>query len=202
MTIKDSLDILGINNIADESDDSLRKLYRKLIIKYHPDNYNGNEDKAKDISIAYKIVKDAIRKINTFEKVNRSKNYEIIGLDSLITLYRDKEVCINNTCKKMSLGDLHNNGALLIFDWLIGINGIYEQFSSIALWNKEDKYKIHSDIYVGRIDEECNIKIKFYGIEKEYTIKSDSIRLNIVLDYNVHIEINVNKKLRCENDKD
>ena len=58
MIIK-NLWFLGVNQNASEQE--IKKAYRKLAMKYHPDKCNGDktkEDKFKNISNAYDILKD------------------------------------------------------------------------------------------------------------------------------------------------
>jgi len=59
MADKDFYEILGVGR--DASDDELKKSYRKLAMKYHPDRNQGNlesEKKFKETSAAYEILKD------------------------------------------------------------------------------------------------------------------------------------------------
>jgi molecular chaperone DnaJ len=59
MAGKDFYEILGIGKSA--SQDEIKKAYRKLAIKYHPDKNPGNkeaEEKFKEISAAFEILKD------------------------------------------------------------------------------------------------------------------------------------------------
>ena len=56
---KDYYKILGVNN--DASQDEIKKAYRKLAIKYHPDRNPDNkeaEDKFKEIAEAYSVLSD------------------------------------------------------------------------------------------------------------------------------------------------
>ena len=51
---KDYYKILGVEKIADEEE--IKKAYRKLAHKYHPDKAGGNESKFKEINEAYQIL--------------------------------------------------------------------------------------------------------------------------------------------------
>jgi molecular chaperone DnaJ len=60
MADKDFYDILGVGRSA--SDDEIKKSYRKLAMKYHPDRNQGDaesEKKFKEASGAYEILKDS-----------------------------------------------------------------------------------------------------------------------------------------------
>ncbi len=60
MNYKDYYKILGINKKA--SQDEIKKAYRKLALKYHPDKNSGDkhaEERFKEISEAYKVLGDA-----------------------------------------------------------------------------------------------------------------------------------------------
>ncbi len=56
MTKRDYYEILGIGKSA--SDDEIKKAFRKLAVKYHPDKDGGDEEKFKEINEAYEVLKD------------------------------------------------------------------------------------------------------------------------------------------------
>ena len=60
---KDYYKILGVRRIA--TDDELKKAYRKLALKYHPDKNQdpGAEDKFKEIAEAYDVLSDRELKV-------------------------------------------------------------------------------------------------------------------------------------------
>ena len=53
---KDFYEILGVNKNA--SDDEIKKAYRKLAHKYHPDKTGGDAEKFKEINSAYQVLSD------------------------------------------------------------------------------------------------------------------------------------------------
>jgi curved DNA-binding protein len=62
MQFKDYYEILGVK--PDASDADIKRAYRKLARKYHPDvsKESGAEDKIKEVNEAYEALKDAERR--------------------------------------------------------------------------------------------------------------------------------------------
>jgi len=54
---KDYYNILGITKGADDKE--IKKAYRKLANKYHPDKPNGSEEKFKEVAEAYSVLSDS-----------------------------------------------------------------------------------------------------------------------------------------------
>jgi DnaJ-class molecular chaperone len=70
--MSDYYNILGVNKTA--TSDEIKKAYRKLAIKYHPDKNPGDksaEEKFKEISEAYEVLSDekTRREYDQFGKV-------------------------------------------------------------------------------------------------------------------------------------
>ena len=53
---KDYYNILGVSKSA--SQDELKKAFRKLAHKYHPDKQGGDEEKFKEVNEAYQVLSD------------------------------------------------------------------------------------------------------------------------------------------------
>ena len=65
MAKRDYYDVLGVNKSA--SKDEIKKAYRKLALKFHPDKTKGDkasEEKFKEASESYHILSDEKRKAN------------------------------------------------------------------------------------------------------------------------------------------
>ena len=60
--------ILGVNENANGNE--IKKAYRSMSFKYHPDKNNGNDDKFKTINEAYEVLSDPIKKENYDMKMN------------------------------------------------------------------------------------------------------------------------------------
>src|SRR5690606_22343203 len=56
MTKRDYYEVLGVDKAA--SADEIKKAFRKLAVKYHPDKDSGDEVKFKEASEAYEVLKD------------------------------------------------------------------------------------------------------------------------------------------------
>ena len=57
MSKRDYYDVLGV--AKDASADEIKKAFRKLAVKYHPDKEGGDETKFKEANEAYEVLKDA-----------------------------------------------------------------------------------------------------------------------------------------------
>jgi curved DNA-binding protein len=82
MEYKDYYKILGVSKNATQDD--IKKAYRKLALKYHPDKNSGNkasEDKFKDIGEAYEVLKDPEKRKQYDHLGANWKQYQHAGFD-------------------------------------------------------------------------------------------------------------------------
>jgi curved DNA-binding protein len=80
---KDYYKILGVGKNASEKD--LKKAYRKLALKYHPDKNKGDkaaEEKFKEINEAYAVLSDA----------GKRKQYDLFGSDQFSRRYTQEDI--------------------------------------------------------------------------------------------------------------
>jgi molecular chaperone DnaJ len=120
---KDYYDILGVNR--DSTKDEIKKAYRKLALKYHPDKNQGNieaEAKFKEISEAYDTISDDEKrsKYDRYGHTDGFSGFSNFGADDIFQNFRD----MFNFSKKGSYtdGNLRINVTLNINDVLNGVN--------------------------------------------------------------------------------
>src|SRR5574343_415238 len=106
--MKDFYKILGVER--NSSEDEIKKAYRKLAVKYHPDKNQGNkeaEEKFKEIAEAYDTLGDAEKKRNydTFGTSNpNSGGFNPFGqghgfsMDDIFSQFRSEERRVGKEC--------------------------------------------------------------------------------------------------------
>ena len=77
MSKRDYYEVLGVAKTA--SDDEIKKAYRKLAMKYHPDRNQG--DKAKQAEEQFKEVKEAYEMLSDSQKRAAYDQYGHAGVD-------------------------------------------------------------------------------------------------------------------------
>jgi DnaJ-class molecular chaperone len=137
----DLYDILEINRNATIYE--IKKAYRKLALIYHPDKPTGNEEKFKQINIAYEILIDSNKK-NNYDKLNKTKKIELFSL-----LNKLIKSSWNNFIKSSIFDKLDINKLINVFyENDINVNDIFSNFLNIK-----------SDIYVS-LEEKYNNKCR------------------------------------------
>ena len=130
MTKRDYYDVLGISKSS--SKDEIKKAYRKLALKYHPDKTKGDkksEEKFKEASEAYHILSDEKRKNNydqfghaAFEGAGSGQGFGGFDTSSFSDIFEDffGDFGGNNTSRRSS-----NRGNDLRYDININLKDAY-----------------------------------------------------------------------------
>lgn len=109
---KDYYEILGVSKTA--SEEEVKKAYRKLALKYHPDRNPGNkeaEEKFKSINEAYAVLSDS----------KKRKEYDTYGMGGFQQRYSEEDIF-----RGFNVGDLFRDlgfGGRDIFSIIFGKEG-------------------------------------------------------------------------------
>ena len=125
MSGKDYYQLLGISKSA--SAQEIKKAYRKMALKYHPDQNKGNKEaeaKFKEISEAYAVLSDPEKK----------KQYDMFGADGFQSRYSQEDIFRNfdfgSIFSDMGFGGpgRGRGGGANIFSQIFGNMGQSQQF--------------------------------------------------------------------------
>jgi molecular chaperone DnaJ len=151
MTKRDYYEILGLSKNASKTD--IKKAYRKLALKYHPDKNPSKEaeEKFKEISEAYAVLYDD-------EKRNLYDMYGHAGIDQQFTQ--------EDIFRGADFGDIFRGmGFDIGFDF--GFDDIFERFFGHRTgYNRRNHRRRGADL---RYDIEINLEQAYNGLES--TIK-------------------------------
>ena len=96
---KNYYNILQLNKNA--TIDDIKKSYKKLALKHHPDRNNGNEEKFKEITEAYEVLSDPQKKHQYDNPVPKF---------NMVNMNRGMHVDISNIMRHMNnMNNLHTN---------------------------------------------------------------------------------------------
>ncbi len=112
MSATDYYKIIGVNKNA--SDDDIKKAYRKLAMKYHPDRSGSSkaaEEKFKSISEAYAVLSDK----------EKRKQYDMFGSNGFQQRYSQEDIFrgfdLNNILREFGFGGGGRSGDNIRFDF-------------------------------------------------------------------------------------
>ena len=140
MNLRDACDIFNISDIGHESHETLKKKYRKLMVRYHPDNF-GNSKIAMEIGEAYRLLKKIVDVQGEINKISDA-SISIIDLDEIT----DCEV--RNKLNK----NLYKNPYIMI-NTRYCIDGLWNIAVSILKYDIYDRYTVEIEIMTDNIEE-------------------------------------------------
>ena len=145
MTKQDYYDILGIDKNADKK--QIKKAYRKLALKYHPDKNPSKEaeEKFKEISEAYAVLSDD-------EKRQMYDQYGHAGID--------QQFSSEDIFRGADFGDIFRG---MGFDF----NDIFSQFFGGGGFSPRRQRRRGADL---RYDMEISLEDAYYGLETEIQV--------------------------------
>ncbi len=171
MDYKDYYKVLGVSKTATQ--DEIKKAYRKLAIKYHPDKNKGNkqaEEKFKEVAEANDVLSDP-EKRRKYDELgnnwNRYQNYSQPGSGGYQQAYYNR----GGSGQGFSgdLGDLFGSGG--------GFSDFFNMFfggSSEARYTRQQEKGANLQTHL-----ELSLEEAFFGTSKIIDLGDEKIRLNI-----------------------
>jgi len=138
MTKKDYYEVLGIGK--DSSKEEIKKSYKKLAIKYHPDK-GGDAEKFKEISEAYAVLSDE----------DKRKKYDQFGHDGFDQRYSQEDIF-----RGANFED--------IFSEIFGNNGFGDNLFDMFFGGRRRREHRGNDLHY---EIEINFEEAAFGAEKE-----------------------------------
>lgn len=205
---KDYYKILEINRNA--SEDDIKKSYRKLALKYHPDRCKepGSEEKFKEISEAYSIL----------SVPDKKKQYDVMGSTDDFNFDEEDSFSIFNNIFKQHLNSFMN----MQYENEINIDNIFNNLSGGKFSNPFSFGNVHIKVhtfqssdsnidsnienFINPFDLINNLNEKedntaFIKEKKQKLKKPDNININITVSFediynekNINIPIKRNRK--------
>lgn len=179
MELHEALEIFGFKDGEDIDSTELKKRYRKLAFKYHPD-HGGDTDKFKDINEANSML---LNRLKIFEQIKRFKESQkvhaaIISLKDYISLYNGNTFKLSDgyILKK---GNVKSNRIFIEIPYSIDISGYVIKSSTIVLYRIDDKYEIYVDIPDVDITQERDVKIQMLDKQMQFKMIGYTMAINL-----------------------
>lgn len=179
MELHEALEIFGFKDGEDIDSTELKKRYRKLAFRYHPD-HGGDADKFKDINEANSML---LNRLKIFEQIKRFKESQkvhaaIISLKDYISLYNGNTFKLSDgyILKK---GNVKSNRIFIEIPYSIDISGYVIKSSTIVLYRIDDKYEIYVDIPDVDITQERDVKIQMLDKQMQFKMTGYTMAINL-----------------------
>lgn len=209
MDIIQATELFNIDNLMDETMKTLKSRYRKLMLKYHPDNC-GNEKVAQSITEAYSILESSVQSIESYNKLFELKEQEsekltsIVTLEMLIQLYEGQNFVVNKQLETgiktydINRGNFRKYNIFILSNLQLEHNGIRYNFSNIEPWSVGEEFNVYCNINIPSslgINSKEHIKIIVNDNIREFDMTKQLMLIKQTLKFNIKLNINIKKIL-------
>ena len=185
----------SIDEFKAEGEKRLKKKWRKLILRNHPDSAGRDEELAKvltkrtkEIRDAYETLKNLLKETNKVKISSNPKFYvHIVDLEEILKIYKGQsKTAMTNSGDTISDIEIYN-GKVKVFikiPIVYFVDGVQYNEIGYVQFTKDKVYKVCMEFQDDTEMRERYLKIKVLDTEKETTmssnIKAISIRVDVV----------------------
>lgn len=191
MDVEKAMGIFNISSFKDLKYDYVKKKYRLLMKKNHPD-IGGDENYSKSINKANEVLNELMNKIKEKEMYERGRSkgsIYIVSLEDLESMYKGNLVEVEGDSGQIRIGkdDIGLNKVMVSIQVDISYNGNKYTFKELCYKNLKDEYTIECRIPMD--NDTDSILIEAHG--KEVKTKVNDFKYNIILSYDKLIKLEV-----------
>lgn len=197
MNIKDAIKLFAIKDISAYDIKTLKKDYRRLMMKNHPD-LGGATAKAIQINESYAILKEFISNIEMTSNCKSKKQQIIfISLQDLIDIYDGNEIVISYANENINVNkyNLRSYRVIVYINTEVVYNGFVHNYSKMCSLNSKDTYSVWNELLDINVFSEASINVKVLNKSIETTIQNNRMCFKFKLSHNIEVEVNIE---RCE----
>lgn len=200
MGIGYALKLLDIKDYSRIDMKMLRSAYITKMKECHPDLLTGTEDKAKNVGLAYEVLKDIIGKTSTREELQHILNMEskdikrskqrIIAVEDIVKVYKGMDV-FDSAGTQITKASLREGNVTISVDVQISLNGETLVKNYLLTKTISDKYAIAYELCCRLGDR---IQVKILDQIKDIEVKSSRSLLHYSFNYLVEINLSIDRK--------
>lgn len=178
MNNKNYYEILEVDKYSTQ--ENIKKSYKKLALKYHPDKNNDNEEckkKFQDITEAYSTLSDD----------EKRKRYDMFGIEENDMDFSEDPFKMFNNIFKEHLNQFQN----MHYENNIDLGGVIKELSGLNFNNLFDIPKVHVEVH--SMNNRSNIKDIINDFKNEKNKMVDKVLDEIIIHENITMREIYNK---------
>ncbi len=193
MEIDKAMELIGIQNISEITEDKVKSLFRSKIRKVHPD-LGGSDKDAKELIKAYETLIESSKKLEASIKINSNKrDTVVIKLEELISIYDGNTIVVSKygttETTELNRSNLQSNRILLLVQSELTFNGVNITVDDYVIYNSKDVYELSIDINNDKVEIGDKVVLGIGGHEVDLALVSKRLMVTVRLRYNVTIKV-------------
>ena len=191
MNYFEALRVFSINNGNDINEARVKKIYRGLVKRYHPD-VCGNDIKYKQIQDAYEQLKLVIAEAEMEQAAKEEEHRSFaISLDDLLSLFNGKEITVDGQILHKS--DVNVYKIYIKIEVSVIVNGVESIYKFIKPRNIKDNYDMDITLYDVDTDKPLDINIKILNKSIRRIMEYPKMNFRFNMDYIAQLNVAIHR---------